>query len=492
MKTFKPLRRRSAMKINPQAANRARIPRAPAAGELPVAAKFGPPKLPKGIAPTEVIVAMDEHNAGGYEYANMCLTHEAFMGYARLAQLTQKPEFRLLSEKVAQAMVRKWVKFKGNPGRIKELKAKLKKLNVRDLFSEAAKFDGFFGRCQLFVDLGQHDGEELKTPMLMVKEKLQGKLRKFKIIEPMYSYPYNYRADNPLADSYYNPQSWYVMGQEVHSSRLLMFISRPVPDILKPAYNFSGMSMSQLALPYVENFLKTRDSVNRMISTYSMPGIATNMMSVMTGEDGDDVVNRAALYNAQRDNQGLFVIDKESEEMFHYQAALGTLDKLQAQSQEHMSSISSVPLVVLFGISPSGLNATGDAELTVWADYVQDMQQVLFRDNLQMVINIIQLSEWGEIDPTIEIEFPTLMEAKPAEQAQIRKTNAETDSIRQNDGQISAEEVRERISEDEESGYSGLPTMPKELKDAQYDDDESIDGTGKDNPSEADPPKRGE
>lgn len=403
------------------------------------------------------------------------------MGYARLAQLTQKPEFRLLSEKPAQAMVRKWVTFKGGtPERITELEAELDRLNVRQLFADAAKYDGFFGRCQLFVDLGQHDGEELKAPLLMVKEKLQGKLRKFKLIEPMYSYPYNYRADNPMADSYYNPQSWYVMGNEVHASRLLLFVSRPVPDMLKPAYNFGGMSMSQLALPYVENFLKTRDSVNRMISTYSMPGIKTNMMSVLSGDDGDDVVSRAQLYNAQRDNQGMFMLDKEQEEMFHYQASLSTLDKLQAQSQEQMSSISSIPLIVLFGISPSGLNASTDNEIVVWDDYIHDMQGVLFRGNLQKVIEIIQLSKWGEIDTTIGFEFESLREADPVEAAQVRKTEAEADSVRLNDGVITAEEVRDRMAAEPNSGYTGLATMPQELRDA------NAESAGEDNPTEAD------
>lgn len=489
--TFKNRARRQPMHVSYGAASRPRIPRVPAEGEQPAGVKFGPPTIPPGVAPKEAVMAMDHANEPGYQYANMCLTHEAFMGYARLAQLTQKPEFRMLSEKTAQAMVRKWVRFKGkDPKRIEVLEAEMKRLKVRDLFREAAKFDGFFGRCQLFVDLGEHDGEELKRPMMMIPEKLKGKLRKFKIIEPMYSYPYSYTASNPMADSYYNPQAWYVMGNEVHASRLLMFSSRPVPDILKPAYNFSGMSMSQLALPYIENFLKTRDSVNRMISTYSMPGIKTNMVSVLTGEDGDDVVNRAQLYNAQRDNQGLFVIDKEMEDMFHYQAALGTLDKLQAQSQEHMSSISSIPLIVLFGISPSGLNASGDAELDVWDEHVIDMQDVLFRDNLQKVVEIIQLSKFGDIDESIELTFPSSREPTPKEAAELRKVDAETDSIRINDGIVSAEEVREKISADPASGYTSLPTMPKELKDTQYDND-TAEGTGEDDPAEADAPERG-
>lgn len=484
MKNFKP-RNRQQLSISAMAANRPRVPRPASNGDAPIAQKFGPPELPKGVAPETAIVAMDSANQNIYAYANMCATHEAFMGYARLAQLTQKPEFRLLSEKTAQAMVRKWVRFKGgNPVRIKELEAEIKRLNVRDLFSEAAKYDGFFGRCQLFVDLGDHDGDEIKRPLLMVPEKLKGKLRKFKIIEPMYSYPYSYTSDNPMRDSYYNPQSWYVMGNEVHASRLLLFISRPLPDILKPAYNFSGMSMSQLALPYVENFLKTRDSVNRMISTYSMPGIKTNLASVLAGDEGDDVVNRAQLYNSQRDNQGLFVLDMEQEEFFHYQAQLGTLDKLQAQSQEHMSSISSIPMLVLFGSSPGGLNATGDSELAIWDEYVLDMQQVLFHDNLVKVCEIIQLSKWGDIDKSIEIEFPSPREPTPKELAELRKLDAETDSVRINDGIVAAEEVRDKISADPNSGYSGLPTMPKELKDAQYDQND--EGAGQDDTAKTD------
>ncbi|MCP3880924.1 MAG: DUF1073 domain-containing protein [Sulfitobacter sp.] len=481
---------RPPMQINRQLAARMRNAKQ-LPSDFPLPPPFRPPELPAGVVAREDRMAMDDAMVATYAYANsaMCLTHEAFLGYPILAQLTQKPEFRLLSEKTAQAMVRKWVKFEGkNPERIKELEAELDRLNVRDLFAEAAKYDGFFGRAQLFIDMGQHEGEELQTPLVMVKEKLYGRLRKFKIIEPMYSYPFDYRADNPMADSYYNPQAWYIMGNKVHSSRLLLFVSRPLPDMLKPAYNFSGMSMSQLALPYVENFLKTRDSVNKMISTYSMPGIKSNMSAVLMGDSGDDLIARGELYNSQRDNQGLFVLDNETEEFFHYQAQLGTLDKLQAQSQEHMSSISSTPLVVLFGISPAGLNASTDGELRVYYDYIKDMQHALFRDNLKLVCEVVQLSKWGEIDPSIKFDFIDLWEPTPEQAAAVRKTDAETDQIRMDTGVVTPDEVRDKVSADPTSGYAGLPTMPPELKER----DEGTDITEGDDPSQAGAPERGE
>jgi hypothetical protein len=41
----------------------------------------------------------------------------------------------------------------------------------------------------------------------------------------------------------------------------------------------------------------------------------------------------------------LFVLDKDTEEFFNVSAPLGTLDALQAATQEHMCSVSGIPVV---------------------------------------------------------------------------------------------------------------------------------------------------
>src|SRR6478736_4020276 len=120
-----------------------------------MAASFHAPKMLEGVAPKEVVVAMDSAYQGGYDYANlafggagMCLSHEAFMGYPRLAMLAQKAEFRMLSEKPAEAMTRKWIEFKTKTPRAVELEKLLKHYNIRELFQEIAKQNGLFGRAQ--------------------------------------------------------------------------------------------------------------------------------------------------------------------------------------------------------------------------------------------------------------------------------------------------------------------------------------------------------
>lgn len=434
--------------------------------------KFGPPLVPTGVIPAAEKLAMDSAVSGTYDYANSHLCGiDRFPGYPLLAQLTQRAEYRNLAEKKAEAMTRKWIEFKGTSDRITELKKELERLNIRELFGECAKQEAWFGRVQLFVDLGEHSGPALADPMIMAKETLYGKLRKFKLIEAMYTYPVDYVADNPMSDSYYNPRRWYVMGNLVHTSRLLMFAGRKLPDVLKPAYNFGGISLSQLAEPYVNNWLSTRDHVNRMIRNYSIVGLKTNMQNVLAGDMGDNIVTRAELYNVQRDNQGMFMIDKDSEDMFLYQSQLTNLDKLQAQSQEHMCAVSSMPLIVAYGISPTGLNASSEGEIRVWYDHILDEQENLFRDPLQTVMEIIQLSVWGDVDDSIEWGFVPLWEPNKVEAAQIRKTNAETASILVNDvAAITNQEVRDAMVADPDSGYTGLKAAAPEPPEPENDD----------------------
>lgn len=468
------------------------IPRLRAGGVKPsdtvAPVRFLPPTLPPGVVQEEDRMAMDECNAGAYAYANsgaLCGVG-GFMGYPLLAELSQLPEYRMLAEKPADAMTRKWIKLvsKGDGDKtavITKITAAMEKFKLREHFREAAKYDNFFGGSHLYIDTGSSDNpDELKMPLIVDKRKIaKGALRGFKLIEPIYSYPYRYDSSNPLADDYYKPRAWLVMAKEVHASRLLHFVSRPVPNLLKPSYNFGGMSMTQMARPYVDNWLKTRTSVNKIISNFSTSGIKTNMSGSLAADDcGDDLVARAQLFSEARDNLGVMLLDNDQaspEEFFQFNVPLTTLDALQAQAQEHLSSVSGIPLVVLTGITPAGLNASSDGEIRVYYDRVHGDQHNLFDDNLMAALQVIQLSEIGSIDPDIGFEYISLWEQDAGEAAVNRKADADTAAEYIAMGAITPDEVRGKLAADPESGYTGLQGLapePPEPEDTDPDNDD--------------------
>ncbi|HUW45152.1 MAG TPA: hypothetical protein VMW50_05080, partial [Dehalococcoidia bacterium] len=67
------------------------------------------PKPPPGVVPESVLMAMDEAPDGysGWAMQNALFAEgQAFLGYPYLAELSQRPEYRIISETWAQEMTR--------------------------------------------------------------------------------------------------------------------------------------------------------------------------------------------------------------------------------------------------------------------------------------------------------------------------------------------------------------------------------------------------
>lgn len=396
----------------------------------------------------------------------------AFPGYPVLAQLAQLPEYRKITCTIAEEMTRKWIRLgsasdEDNSDKLKRIEARLQDLKIRDLFEEMIKDDGFFGRGQFYIDVCKPNGGralddelELRTQLPIDKVKVRkGSLLGFTRVEPVWTYPAQYNSTNPLKADFYKPTSWFVMGHEVHASRMVMIISHPVPDLLKAAYSFGGLSMTQLAQPYIDHWLRTRDAVSDIVHSFSTSGLMTDLSAYIQPGDvggGEDLIKRAQLFTGMKDNKGLMLLDKDGEEFFQFNTPLSGLDALQAQSQEQMASVSNIPLVKLLGITPTGLNASSEGEIRVFYDFIHARQESLLRDPLTKVIELIQLDEFGEVDENISFAFEPLYQLSALEESTKRKTDAETDQIYINAGVVLQEEVRKRIAEDDESPYNGL------------------------------------
>lgn len=454
---------------------------------------------PKGVIPAAIesgVLAMDsapyselnDAYAMGMGYGSF----DSFPGYPYLAAMAQKPEYRKMVGTLAEEMTRKWIKLRtvgddDKSDRIKAISDALERFNVRDKFREAAEHDGYFGGGQIYIDVlspknvsAWTDDNELQSKLFISDKKIaKGSLKGFQVIEPVWTYPGVYNAQNPLSPDFYKPTEWFVMGKTVHASRMIDFVSRQVPDLLKASYNFRGLSLVQIAEPYVNNWLRTRDSVSDMIHSFSIPVIGTNMSTVLQGGGAESLIARLQMFNQCRDNRGAFAKDNDAtspETVEFVNAPLSGLDALQAQSQEQMAAVSSIPLVKLLGVTPSGLNASSDGEIRVFYDYIHSLQQSMFKHPLKRILEIIQLNEFGDIDPDITFEFEPLYEMSAKERADIRKVDADTDAVYISNGALSGNEVRQKIADDPDSPYHSLDISDDlEIEEGDEDDDEEFD-----------------
>jgi hypothetical protein len=304
------------------------------------------PSPPPGVVPaagmamdSADLLATNDTVAWG---ANATWDGYGFMGYALLAELTQIPEFRRPCEILANEMTRKWIRLTATgegaaekADKLTALEGDLKSFAVQECFRDAFLHDNEFGIGRLFIDVGA-TGDELKTPLDPSIKVTKGRLKAITLVDPLWTYPVRYNATNPLQADFYRPQTWFVNGQEVHHTRFLSFVSRPMPDILKPAYLFGGLSLIQMLRPYVENWLRTRQAVGDIVQNFSTPVLKTPLDKLTTREGAIALAERAEVYNLARSNQGLLICDTETEEFAIASVPLSSLDQLQGQSQEHM------------------------------------------------------------------------------------------------------------------------------------------------------------
>ena len=494
------------MRISPSALALSKVKRRPQ--ELAQATWQRLPSVPPGVGPQRDkpnLVAFDESvsavgNWAANSYPSFAFSEGVtFLGYTYLAELSQRVEYRNLVDILSTEMTRKWIKFssvsedKNKDDKIKELNDAVDAFKLRAVACLALQTDNYFGRSHVYVDTGATDEpEELLMPIGTGRDKMsqrkvrRGSLKAFRPVEPVWTYPAEYNSNDPLKPNWYNPQSWFVMGKQLHRTRLLKLVQRPVPDILKPSYSFGGMSVTQLVKPYVDNWLRTRQSVSDMIHTYSTSGIKTDLSTSVQG-DGNQLFDRVALLNNLRDNSGFMLLNKDTEEYFNVAVPLGTLDALQSQSQEQMCSAGRVPVVKLLGIQPDGMNASSQGEIDTFEASIHAAQEQHLRPLLTPMIDFVQLHLWGEVDQDIIFGFEPLKEMTSKELAEIEKLKAEVDDLHINASVISAEEVRRRIAADPNSGYSGLdPDEMPEVEDEPGGGEEDLGGRGLD-PGEARP-----
>jgi phage-related protein (TIGR01555 family) len=463
----------------------------------------GLPKPPPGVRPDadppKPGMAMDEGGDittiggvwGAWAISGLWGEGLRFPGYPYLSELSQRPEYRNITETIAEEMTRKWIKLlstgteeelEDKTDTIHQLEDAMKHYGLREVFNSALEKDGFLGMCLVYIDLFMPNGkdlvsddpDELKTELIIDKAKItKGSLRGFVPIEPTWVSPKWYNSTDPLKSDYFRPSAWYVMGKETHESRLLIVRSREVPDLLKAAYNFGGLSLSQLSKPYVDNWIRTRQSVSDLLHSFTNFVLKTTMGALT--QNAAAMLERIQGFVYGRDNAGVMLVDKESEDFANVSAPLGALDDLQAQAMEQMAFPAQEPLLKFVGYTPTGLNADTQDIIRSWYDRVKAKQEKVMGHHLTVALRIIQLSVVGEIDPEITFEFVNLWELDSAGRAAVDKIKADVDTVYMDGGVISNEEVRTRLAGDPDSPYHGLkgapPPMPEETGEPSDEDD---------------------
>ena len=376
----------------------------------------------------------------------------SFVGYGALQQIAQNGMIRACVQTVADDITRKWIDITGGDDNA-ETVSKLQdlqetKYKLRDVFHEAATVTGYMGGAFIFIDTGD---EETEYPLRITQyssELQKGRKIRFVVVDPVNVTPGDYNSDRPLDRDYMQPRMWWVLGKRVHASRLIPLVDNPVPTLLKPAYNFLGIPQAQILWDYVLHWNQCRVYAADLLRKISLLVFQTDTDAIFNTPDGVRLFDiRMRALQRYRDNNSVFVCNKEAEAVSNVQTSIAGTTDVVRQSLEIIAAINRTPAVKLLGISPSGFNATGQSDITNYYDHIKSKQE-LRREALMKCLKAIQLVEFGAIDETIGFDFVELGADNESTQAMTAQTRAGMLAQLAQLQAISAEEVRQAAKED--------------------------------------------
>lgn len=460
------------------------------AGRVPtldeVRRAYGPPAT-LGAPNEETVLAMDHamEDRGVYTLLQhgfelgMYGACSNFLGYGALQNIAQNGLIRACIETVADDMTRNWVEFQQEgeddsedgeaQERLERLEKAVKRLDLQKVMHRAAVMTGYYGGCLLYLDTGA-SGPQLKLPLSLEPwsmEAKEGFLRAVRVVDPVNCFPGVYNSTDPLRADYYVPQTWWVLGQEVHASRLIRVYANEPPLLFRPSYNFLGIPQAQILWDYVLHFQANRDSVNRLMGKFSQLVFKTSMTDILTGGANDlsGLMARLQIMAQSRSNDGVIAIDKDAEDIIKVETPMSGLTDVPRQSLEFVAAINRTPVVKLLGISPSGFNATGESDLRNYYDHILSQQEAVLRPALQRVLEVLQVSLFGEVDRKLGFSFCSLSEDDESAKAMTQQTRINNLMALLDRDVISPEEARQILISDPDSGLDGLdPELPEEAE----------------------------
>jgi len=234
---------------------------------------------------------------------------------------------------------------------------------------------------------------------------------------------------------------------KVHESRVIRFEGKDCSDRDRITNNGWGDSDLKSGYNRIKGLGEAFDGVEHIMGEFVM-GILRmkNLQSLIAAGKEDKIRTRMDLIDMSKHVLNTMLLD-ENEEFSRLGMPVTGLPELLDRCVQAVSSCYGIPVTVLLGISPAGLNATGASDIRRYYDKIAARQEMRIRGPLEKLIRYIMLSKesgFKGIEPEEwSIVFKPLWEPTEMEIVDMRWKQAQTDQIYITNNVLDPDEVAE-------------------------------------------------
>lgn len=223
----------------------------------------------------------------------------------------------------------------------------------------------------------------------------------------------------------------------IHESRLIMFGGALTSKRERERNQGWDHSVLQRCYNALRDCNSNWSSVVHMFTDFSQAVWKINGLMQMIAEgDSQTMQTRMAIADTVRSVARAIVLDAEGEDFQVVErGAMTGVDSLIDKTFLRLSAAARMPVSILMGQAPAGLNATGASDLRWWYDTIRTSQEQEIAPKIQRLVLLLTGEDgW-------KVKWPSLWQMTPAEEAELRSKIATTDQVYVNMGAVLPEEI---------------------------------------------------
>lgn len=311
-----------------------------------------------------------------------------------------------------------------------------KEIRANYKIAQALKWARLYGGALIL--LGVYDGESLDQPLNLNKIKNFENLKIIPRNNVMYG-TMEFQM-NPELPHYgqveYYPVTFYTgrqyQMQRVHYSRVIEIKGIEIPSseasLIPMEFRYWGLSVFQRIQDRLKELGSSFSSLANLLNELTIGKYKyKDLAQIMSSDDGGELVQKR-LQAMDLMKSVFHSVLLDTDESFERDTlSFGGVSDVMYQFMMMTSAATGYPMTKLFGISPGGLNSTGDADMYQYYDMVKAKQETELLPIIERLVKII--SEWQKI-PEPEIVFNPLEQMTEKEQAELEEKKAMTEKMK--------------------------------------------------------------
>ena len=353
-------------------------------------------------------------------------------------------------------MTKNWYKLSGDilPDALDRYSEQERLTQVQAKIKEALIWSRLYGGS-LAVMMISGDGERMHEP-LDIDRIMPGSFKGLLVLDRWNGIIPSLELVRDITDPEFGTPNYYTIDLNssggsavtIHHSRILRFTGRDLPFHERVMEQYWGAS--EVEAVYDE--LLKRDNASWSIASllfranllFFHTAGADFHMATAPGAAQQRFYNSMSALNQILSNNGLTLMsEKDSVTQHSYQ--FSGLPEVYDRFMMDIAGAAGIPVTRLFGRSPAGMNATGESDMALYYELLQEQQQSKLYPVLAKLTPVLQMSAWGVAPDGISVQFNPVETVNPKEAMEIAAKHSDIIVAEYNAGIISEQIALEEL-----------------------------------------------